>query len=162
MLSEPRVLGAIARPQASFGLDRWAVVLAIGLAAAGLGVAGYLTVVHFAHQPIVCNGIGDCAYVNSSAYADLAGVPVAVLGAGGYGTMLVLACAYAVRRTFEVLLAAWSVAAASFAFSMYLTYIELEVLEAICVWCVASACIATALFAMLSLVVAARWLEEEG
>ena len=73
------------------------------LAIAGIGIAAYLTVVHFADQPIVCSGIGDCEKVNSSRYAKLAGVPVAVLGLLSYVTMLALvlvalsACVWTVR-----------------------------------------------------------------
>jgi uncharacterized membrane protein len=108
------------------------IVLMFVLAVIGLGVATYLTVVHYAHQQIACNGIGNCEYVNSSKYAEVAGVPVALLGAVAYGTMAALAVAYAVSRAAAVLQAAWAVGLASFAFSMYLTGIELWVLDAIC------------------------------
>jgi uncharacterized membrane protein len=135
------------------GLGSWiggllliSAVLAIG----GMCVATYLTVVHFADQPIVCSSIGDCELVNSSRYASLAGVPVALLGAGAYVSMLALIAGSWVRRSPEMLLAAWGVAFASFGFSMYLTYIELRVLDAICVYCVGSASIMTALLAVLS------------
>ena len=60
------------------------------LAIAGMCIATYLTVVHYADQPIVCSSIGDCELVNSSKYASLAGVPVALLGAGAYASMLLL------------------------------------------------------------------------
>ena len=120
------------------------------LAVAGIGIAAYLTVVHFAGQPIVCSGIGDCEKVNSSRYAKLAGVPVAVLGLLSYVTMLLLVLGALVRRDALLVAAAWGVALASFGFSMYLTYIELEVLDAICVWCVSSASVVTAMLVALS------------
>ena len=120
------------------------------LALAGVGIAIYLTVVHFADQPIACSSIGDCELVNSSKYASLAGVPVALLGAGAYASMFVLIVGSWLRRSPEALMAAWGVALASFGFSMYLTYIELRVLDAICVYCVGSASVATALFVLLS------------
>jgi uncharacterized membrane protein len=123
---------------------------AIALALAGLGVATYLTVVHYAHQSIACNGLGDCEYVNSSKYAEVAGLPVALMGAFAYATMALLVAASWLRRDALFVFAAWAVGAASLAFSIYLTYIELEVLDAICVYCVASASIMTALFAVLS------------
>ena len=120
------------------------------LAVVGIGIATYLTVVHFADQPIVCSGIGDCEKVNSSRYAKLAGVPVAVLGLISYVTMLALIVAGLVRRDAMIVAAAWGVALAAFGFSMYLTYIELEVLDAICVWCVGSASVVTAMLIALS------------
>ena len=127
------------------------------LAIAGMCVATYLTVVHFADQPIVCSSIGDCELVNSSRYASLAGVPVALLGAGAYVSMLALIAGAWLRRSPEMLLAAWGIALASVGFSMYLTYIELRVLDAICVYCVGSASIMTALLCVLSVGVWMEW-----
>ena len=120
------------------------------LAIGGIGIASYLTIVHFADQPIVCSGIGDCEKVNSSSYAKLAGIPVAVLGLISYVTMLVLALGALIRRDAMLVAAAWGVVLASFGFSMYLTYVELEVLDAICIWCVASASVVTAMLVALS------------
>jgi uncharacterized membrane protein len=123
------------------------------LALAGIGIATYLAVVHYADQPIACSSVGDCELVNSSRYASLGGVPVALLGALAYASMLGVIAAAWLRRSPELMLAAWGIAVASFAFSMYLTYIELRVLDAICVYCVASACVMTALFVVLSALV---------
>ncbi|TAK69076.1 MAG: vitamin K epoxide reductase family protein [Dehalococcoidia bacterium] len=120
------------------------------LAIGGIGIATYLTVVHFADQPIVCSGIGDCEKVNSSSYAKLAGIPVAVLGLISYVTMLLLALGALIRRDAMLVAAAWGVVLAAFGFSMYLTYVELEVLDAICIWCVASASVVTAMLVALS------------
>lgn len=120
------------------------------LAVAGIGIAAYLTVVHFADQPIACSGIGDCEKVNSSRYATLAGVPVAVLGLVSYVAVLLLVLGALIRRDALLVAAAWGVALASFGFSMYLTYIELEVLDAICIWCVSSASVVTAMLIFLS------------
>jgi uncharacterized membrane protein len=123
------------------------------LSIAGFGVAMYLTLTHLGDQPIACNGLGDCNYVNSSEYAKVAGIPVAALGAAVYATILALTADAWRRRSFDVLLAAWGLALASLGFSAYLTWIELQVLEAICLYCVASAVIVTAIFAALSLAV---------
>jgi uncharacterized membrane protein len=128
-------------------------VMAFALSVLGVGVATYLTVVHYAHQPIACNGIGDCEYVNSSEYAKVAGVPVALMGTASYATLAALIAIAWLRQDSMLLLVAWAVALASFAFSMYLTWIELEVLEAICVYCVVSAFTMTALFASLTAIV---------
>ena len=119
----------------------------------GMGIASYLTVVHYADQPIVCSSIGDCELVNSSKYAKLAGVPVAVLGLASYVTMLLLIAGGWLRRDAMLIAGAWGVALAGFGFSMYLTYIELEVLDAICVWCVGSATVVTAMLVALSVCV---------
>ena len=130
---------------------RFGLPLVALLSLGGLGVATYLTVVHYAHQPIACSSIGDCELVNSSRYAKAGGVPVALMGALAYVAVLGGAAAAWLRRDSTLLVGTWALALASFAFSMYLTYIELRVLYAICVYCVASASILTAIFAVLSL-----------
>lgn len=129
---------------------RIALPIAALLAIVGAGIAAYLTVVHFADQPIVCSSIGDCELVNSSEYARLAGMPVAVLGLMAYAALFAVSSAAWLRRDGALLIAAWGIAFAGFAFSVYLTYIELYVLDAICVWCVGSATVMTALFATLT------------
>ena len=130
--------------------------LAFALAMLGVGVATYLTVVHYAHQPIACNGIGDCEYVNSSEYAKVAGVPVALMGVVSYAMLALLIAISWLRGSAAHLIGAWMLALASFAFSMYLTWVELEVLEAICIYCVVSAITMTALFSTLTAIVWAK------
>ena len=108
---------------------------AIGVALAGLGIAGYLTAVHYSGGTPVCAVAHGCATVQDSDYSKLAGVPVAVLGLLGYVAILV-----ALARDGE----AWRTAAAflalaGLAFSGWLTYVEVGILDAICIWCVGSA-----------------------
>ena len=54
----------------------------------GLAVSAYLTWVHYAGIEPVCTGISDCERVQTSSYAELAGIPVAVLGVVGYAALL--------------------------------------------------------------------------
>jgi uncharacterized membrane protein len=115
------------------------------LALAGVAVAVYLTWVHYAGlQPLCLGGSGGCVRVQSSVYAQLAGVPVALLGLAGYVAILAaLALPDQAGRSAAAFL---SIAGA--AFSAYLTYIELVEIEAICQWCVVSAVLMTALAAV--------------
>ncbi len=106
------------------------------VAAAGVGVAGYLTWVHYAGLEAFCvGGSGGCERVQSSTYAKLGGVPVALLGLGGY--LGILLAALAPGELARLLTAGLALLGA--AFSAYLTYLELFVIDAICQWCVASA-----------------------
>jgi uncharacterized membrane protein len=118
------------------------------LALAGVGVAGYLTWVHYADlEPICAGGSGGCEKVQSSDYAELAGIPVALLGLIGYAAILVsLALPGDAGRFAGAVLAL-----AGFGFSAWLTYVELFEIDAICQWCVASAVIMTALAVVTSL-----------
>ena len=123
------------------------------LALAGLAVAGYLTYVHYAGiEPVCAGGGGGCERVQSSSYAELAGVPVALLGMVGYGLILLsLAVPGDPGRFAGVLLAL-----VGFGFSAYLTWVELVEIEAVCQWCVVSAVLMTG----LALATAARALIE--
>ena len=118
--------------------------LTIALAALGVAgavIAGYLTWVHYAElSPYCVGGGGACERVQSSPYAELAGVPVAVIGLGGY---LAILASLAADRSVTVFLAFVGAG-----FSAYLTYLELAVIDAICQWCVASAIVMTAIAAV--------------
>lgn len=108
---------------------------AIGVALAGLGIATYLTVVHYAGGEPVCAVAHGCATVQQSDYASLAGVPVAVLGVLGYlGVLAALVRDGEAGRTGAAFLSL-----AGLGFSAWLTYVEVGVLDAICIWCVGSA-----------------------
>ena len=112
------------------------------LAAAGIGVAGYLTYVHYGElSPVCVGGGGGCERVQNSEYSEIAGIPVALFGLLTY---IAIAAAQAVYTDTTRLFAAGA-AVIAFAFSLYLTYLELFVIDAICQWCVASAVIATLL-----------------
>jgi uncharacterized membrane protein len=118
------------------------------LALAGLGVAGYLTWVHYGDlEPFCAGGSGGCEKVQSSDYAELAGIPVALLGLIGYGAILASLMLPGDLGRF----AGAVLALAGFGFSAWLTYVELFEIDAICQWCVASAVIMTALAVVTSL-----------
>jgi uncharacterized membrane protein len=124
--------------------------LMIGLTVIGLGVATYLTVVHYVgFSALACvgghGGHSSCQTVQSSEWSKLAGVPVALLGLIGY--ILILG-SLLVRDREESRLATLGLTLIGFLFSGYLTYRELFSINAICEWCVSSAVILTILFAM--------------
>jgi uncharacterized membrane protein len=121
--------------------DRTLRAAIAAVALAGLGIAGYLTYVHYAGVKPVCLSSGGCETVQSSRYAKLAGVSVAVLGLAGY--VVVFATAW-LRGEFAELVGA-AAALVGFGFSLYLTYREVFTIQAICQWCVASAVLMTVL-----------------
>lgn len=121
--------------------DRLRVAMA-GLALLGIAIAGYLTWVHYAGlKPVCLSGGGGCEKVQSSQYADVAGIPVALLGLIGYiGILGSLWLRGEAGLTLGVLLTLIGLG-----FSAYLTYRELFTIDAICQWCVASAVVLTIL-----------------
>ena len=129
-------------------IRRQAIVL---LALVGLLVATYLWLYKIGVIGELQCGTGGCEVVQTSRYADLLGIPVAFYGVAGYAVLFVLGLAglqpaRAGDRRLAVLVAA--LATAGFAFTLYLTSLELLVLHAICRWCLASAAIMTAIWVL--------------
>lgn len=123
-------------------LRRWLQGLT-GLSLLGLGISLYLSWIYLAGgEPICLNGSG-CATVQASRYAQLGGVPVPVLGAGAYVTLLLIAVLAQKweNRQESLLLAAFGIALVGLIFSGYLTYLEFFVIRALCTWCLASAAV---------------------
>jgi uncharacterized membrane protein len=120
--------------------DRRLRVAALVTALLGVCVAAYLTYVHYAGlQPFCAGGGHGCERVQSSSYASLSGIPVAVLGLAGY---LAITVALVVPGEPARLVSA-ALAVSGFGFSAYLTYLEFFVIHALCQWCVASAILLT-------------------
>ena len=134
--------------------DRHLRLAAIVLALIGLGVAGYLTYVHYEEIRPVCGLGGDCVKVQASEWSKLAGIPVALLGLIGYAVIFVSLFVPGE----EALIAGALTSLIGVGFSAYLTYRELFTIDAICQWCVASAIIMT----LLAVVTTARLLRAPG
>jgi uncharacterized membrane protein len=101
----------------------------------GFGLAAYLTTVYLQDVPPLCATSGGCVTVQHSQYAHLAGIPLPVIGLVGYGLLFITACLPGQRaRTAGMAFTVLAITA-----SIGLTYIELNVIHAICLWCVGSA-----------------------
>ncbi len=113
------------------------------VAAVGIGVATYITIADSGggHPTCLAGGTG-CQTVAESKYSHVAGVNVAVFGIVGY--ILLLASAFVAGDIGRF--GGFAVALGGFGFSVYLTYLEIFTIEAICQWCVASAILMTILF----------------
>jgi uncharacterized membrane protein len=118
-------------------LRRALVVLAL----VGIGIAGYLTWVHYEGLSPICAIDDGCEKVQSSRYAQVGGVPVPLLGLIGYVAIL----GSLLARGELARLATAVTAIGGFAFSMYLTALELFEIHAICQWCVGSAIVMTSI-----------------
>lgn len=96
----------------------------------GIGIAAYLTYVHYAHIAPVCT-TGGCEKVQKSKYAELAGVPVALLGLISYIALLASTAVRGVTVAFGAVL----LALVGVGFSGYLLWAQLGPIGAICQWC---------------------------
>jgi uncharacterized membrane protein len=119
------------------------------LALVGMLIALYLTLYKVGIVGSLSCSIGSCETVNTSSWSTFAGLPVAAWGLAAYVALFALAIAgtherYEASREISwllVVISGWSVL-----FSGWLTYLELFVIRAICIWCVASAVVMVAIF----------------
>ncbi len=122
-----------------------------GLSLAGLFVSLYLYLYKIGMIGTLACGTGACETVQLSPQSRFLGVPVALIGVGGYLGLLLLAL-LALQPKFagpalpSRLLALGSGVAVLF--TGYLTWLELFVIHAVCRWCVASAVLITAVFGL--------------
>jgi uncharacterized membrane protein len=129
-------------------MDKWIYRLSLALAILGLLVSIYMTIYKLTENPNMCLGNGGCSTVNNSKYAVIYGIPVAVVGVGGYLAILLLLL-FEQRIPFLAnngTLAVFGLALLGFLFTLYLVYVELALLHALCPFCVTSQVTMTILF----------------
>ena len=122
------------------------IALAAGIA--GVVDSVYLTWIKLTGSYATCGPIGNCEAVNSSRYAEIAGIPIALIGILGY--LAIIAVVVLEPRLPDqkegLLLAFFGFTLTGTIYSAYLTYVELVVLNAICPYCVISAVLMLILF----------------
>jgi uncharacterized membrane protein len=129
----------------SLDIKQWQKIISF----IGLIDSIYLIIIKFANNRALClQGVGDCYDVNSSSYSVIFGIPIAILGAGAYLTLLVILFLETRNVFFERngSILVFGITLAGTLYSIYLTYIEVAVLRAICPFCVISAISMLSLF----------------
>lgn len=139
----------------------WLRYAGLVLAVLGLLVAVYMSWAELTGQETSCPGATgenfeagpgtvavDCGYVQTSIYSKAFGIPVALLGVGGY---LMILAVWVLEERLPVLreyghMLVFGLALFGFLFSLYLTYIELFVIYTVCTWCLTSAALMTLIF----------------
>jgi uncharacterized membrane protein len=128
-------------------------VASLGLSLAAVAIASYLTVAHYADPAaLACpnTGIVNCALVTTSSWSVVLGVPLAVVGLVWAVVMTGLTVPWAWRaRARWVDPARLAISGAGAAMVLYLVYVELFRVGAICLWCTAVHLTAVALFGVI-------------
>lgn len=130
-------------------MERKLARVSVILAGLGLLVAVYMTVFKLTDNQKMCLGNGGCSVVNNSVYSEVYGVPVAIVGALGYAAILavsLLSGRWSFLRRNAALLN-FGLCLTGFLFTVYLIYVEIALIHAICPFCLASQVIMTLLFA---------------
>jgi uncharacterized membrane protein len=121
-------------------------MIVAALALAGIFISLYLTLYKIGVIGELSCSIGSCETVNTSKWSRFLGLPVAAWGLLFYLDVFAVALVGTMRRfEFEPAISFLLVgeAAVGVLFSAWLTYLELGVIHAICIWCVTSAVIVT-------------------
>ncbi len=131
----------------------WVPVTSLGLSLAAVAVASYLTVAHYTDPTaLACpdTGIVNCALVTTSSWSVVLGIPLAVLGLVWAVVMTGLTVPWAWRSaTAWVDGARLAASGAGAVMVLYLVYVELFRIGAICVWCTAVHVTAVCLFGVI-------------
>ena len=134
-------------------LDNKFRIASLILAVLGLLDSIYLTWVKFSGKYALCGPIGNCESVNTSQYSEVFGIPIALLGAGAY-LVVIISLSLESRGSFWAEyspIIVFGISLIGVLYSIYLTYIEVAVLKAICPYCVISAIILVLLLVLSSI-----------
>jgi uncharacterized membrane protein len=129
-------------------MDKWFYRALAALTIIGLLVSIYMTIYKITGNNGMCLGSGDCSTVNASRFAEVNGIPVAVFGVVGYAAIL-LALLFENRNSFlkeNGTLLIFGMSLIGFIFTLWLIYVELVLLHAICPFCVTSQVAMTLIF----------------
>ena len=131
--------------------------ISIGLAILGILVSVYMTIFKLTENQKMCLGNGGCSVVNSSSYSEVSGIPVALIGVGGYLVILAILLIENRIRFFKQngTLIVFGLSLVGLLFTLYLIYVELALIHALCPFCVTSQITMTILF-ILSVIRLAR------
>ena len=129
-------------------MDKWPYRISIILAVIGLLVSIYMTIYKVTSNDALCLGSGDCSTVNASRYAEVYGIPVAVIGIAGYFAILMTHWYEQRDKFFEKNgpMLIFGLALTGFLFTVYLIYIEFAILKALCPFCLTSQAAMTLIF----------------
>ena len=119
-----------------------------GLAIIGLLVSIYMTIYKLTDNDAMCIGNGGCSVVNASRYSEVNGVPVALIGVGGYAAILALLVVERRAGFFQEngTMMLFGVTLVGFLFTLYLIYVEVKLIHALCPFCLTSQTVMTLIF----------------
>lgn len=127
-------------------IRRWLLAMLL-LSLLGAADSSYLWWKHEGGGGAFCPAMG-CDLVNQGEYAEVSGVPVAVLGLGGYLTLFCLSVMAAALGRRSVTGAIFAVSGIGVMASAFLVYLQVAVIKVICSWCVVSALTMSAIFVL--------------
>lgn len=129
------------------------IIFIAGLA--GLVDSIYLTVEHYNNAIVPCTILNGCGTVLNSAYANIGPIPMSLVGIVFYLAMLTLTI-LSWKNSQQWLKKLWLLSLIAFVFTLYLIYLQIFVLQALCIYCLASATMVTMMFLLLNFLVSEK------
>jgi uncharacterized membrane protein len=122
--------------------------ITIALAVLGLLVATYMTIYKLTDNNAMCIGSGGCSVVNASRYSEVNGIPVALIGMGGYAAILALLFLELRPGFFQEngTMVLFGTSLVGFLFTLYLIFVEIVLIKAYCPFCLTSQAVMTIIF----------------
>ena len=129
-------------------MDKRLSQLAIALSILGLLVSIYMTIYKLFPDSNMCIGSGGCESVNSSRYSEVSGIPVAIFGIGGYVAILAVLLLEKRNRFIKEngSMLFFGLSITGFLFTVWLIYVEIALLKALCPFCLTSQVAMTVIF----------------
>ena len=129
-------------------MDKWVYRLLIVFVIVGVLVSIYMTIYKLTDNNAMCLGSGDCSTVNASRYSEVNGIPVALIGVLGYGAILAILYLETRRGYFQQngTLLVFGLALTGFLFTLWLVYVEIALIKALCPFCITSQVAMTVIF----------------
>lgn len=129
-------------------MDKWLYRASAALVVLGLLVSIYMTIYKLTSNDSMCLGSGDCHTVNASKYSEVNNIPVAVIGIIGYAAILGSLFLETRNRFFKEnsTMFIFGMSLTGFLFTVWLIYVELVLIRALCPFCVTSQISMTLIF----------------
>ena len=121
------------------------VISSLLAAVAGFLDATYLTLENFLNKVPPCS-LGSCEQVLTSPYAHVFGIPVALLGTVYYVTLVLLLVVYLTTQRKQLIQWFSRLTVVGFVASVWLVFVQLFLIHAICPYCLLSEILSTVLF----------------
>ena len=132
-------------------MEKWLYRASIIITVIGLAVSIYMTIFKLTDNESMCIGNGGCSIVNNSPYAAIYGIPVAAFGVGGYLAILAFIILEKKAGNFfkqNATMFTFGLTLIGFLFTLYLIYLEIFVIKALCPFCLTSQVSMTVLFVL--------------
>ena len=127
----------------------WKKWLLISISFVGFWLSFYLLWARLTNHEVACIKSINCNLVLKSHYSAIAGIPVTFFGMLAYLILLIITLLRGnVVKYYDtnIRLATYGISLTGFLYSGYLTHIQIFVLGATCIWCLASTILITIIF----------------